>query len=101
MLENKKIDGRYDIIIVPGRYILEVYKNGYDFVRKEIELIQGENNINIDLNLEKKYYLNVNVINYETGTYVDKAMINVNKKLIQLNKLSYLSFRLRIQKVMM
>lgn len=77
MQENKKIDGRYDTIIVPGRYILEVYKNGYDFIRKEIELICGENNINIDLNIEKKYYLNINVLNYESGTYVDKAMIYV------------------------
>lgn len=79
--ESKKIEGRYDIITIPGRYILEVYKNGYDFVRKEIELIPGENNINIDLNFEKKYYLDVNVINYETGNYVDKAMINVIRKL--------------------
>lgn len=84
MPESKKIEGRYDIITIPGRYILEVYKNGYDFVRKEIELISGENNINIDLNFEKKYYLDVNIINYETGTYVDKAMINVIRKLFWL-----------------
>lgn len=58
-------------------------------------MIPGENNINIDLDLEKKYYLNVNVINYETGTHVDKAMINV-KKILNYFK----NIRLPIQKVM-
>ncbi len=92
MPENKKIDGRYDVITVPGRYIIEVYKNSYDFVRKEIELKPGENNINIDLSLEKNYFLNINVINYETGTFIDKAMINVNKYLykIIIYKLDYI-----------
>jgi len=75
--DNKKIDGRYDIIIVPGKYIIEVYKSGYDIIRKEIELISGENNINMDLSLEKKYYLNINCINYETGLPLEKAVINV------------------------
>jgi hypothetical protein len=77
--DNKKIDGRYDIIIVPGKYIIEVYKPGYDIIRKEIELISGENNLNMDLSLEKKYYLNINCINYETGLPLEKAVINVKK----------------------
>lgn len=79
--ENKKIEGRYEIITVPGRYIIEIYKAGYDFVRKEIPLISGENTINIDLILEKKYYLNINIINYETEALIDKAMINVKNNL--------------------
>jgi hypothetical protein len=28
--ENKKIQGRYEIIALPGKYILEVNKKGYD-----------------------------------------------------------------------
>ena len=30
--ENKKITGRYENITFPGRYILEIYKTGYEVV---------------------------------------------------------------------
>ena len=35
----------------------------------------------MDLSLEKKYYLNINCINYETGLPLEKAIINVKIKI--------------------
>ena len=47
--ENKKIKGRYEIITVPGEAELNVFKQGYENVYKQINLKNGINKINIEL----------------------------------------------------
>ncbi len=47
--ENKKIKGRYEIITVPGEAELNVFKQGYENVYKQINLRNGMNKINIEL----------------------------------------------------
>ena len=47
--ENKKIKGRYEIITVPGEAELNVFKQGYENVYKQIYLKNGINKINIEL----------------------------------------------------
>ena len=47
--ENKNIKGRYEIITVPGEAELNVFKQGYENVYKQINLKNGINKINIEL----------------------------------------------------
>lgn len=47
--ENKKIKGRYEIVTVPGEAELNVFKQGYDNIYKQIKLKNGINRINIEL----------------------------------------------------
>lgn len=47
--ENKKIKGRYEIITVPGEAEINVFKQGYENVYKQINLKNGINKINIEL----------------------------------------------------
>ena len=49
LTENKNIKGRYEIITVPGHAELNVVKNGYENITKEINLRAGINKINIEL----------------------------------------------------
>jgi len=34
--ENKKIKGRYEAVILTGKYILEIDKSGYEVILKHI-----------------------------------------------------------------
>ena len=47
--ENKKIKGRYEIITVPGEAEINVFKQGYENIYKQINLRNGINKINIEL----------------------------------------------------
>ena len=47
--ENKNIKGRYEIVTVPGEAELNVFKQGYENVYKQIYLKNGINKINIEL----------------------------------------------------
>ena len=47
--ENKKIKGRYEIVTVPGEAELNVFKQGYENVYKQLNLKKGINKINIEL----------------------------------------------------
>ena len=49
LTENKNIKGRYEIITVPGDAELNVMKNGYETITKDIHLRAGINKINIEL----------------------------------------------------
>lgn len=76
--ENKKIKGRHETITIPGKYILEVSKKGYDYVRKEVELFPGENKINVELTKEKKVKICVSVFNYETKLPVENVNLQIS-----------------------
>jgi hypothetical protein len=76
--ENKKIKGRHEAITMPGKYILEVSKKGFDYVRKEIELFPGENKINVELTKEKKVKICVSVFNYETKLPIENANLQIS-----------------------
>lgn len=47
--ENKEFKGRYEIITVPGEAELNVFKQGFENVYKQINLKNGINKINIEL----------------------------------------------------
>jgi len=47
--ENKNIKGRYEIITVPGEAELNVFKQGYENIYKQVKLRNGINKINIEL----------------------------------------------------
>jgi hypothetical protein len=76
--ENKKIKGRHEIVTVPGKYVLEVYKNEYDNVMKEIELVSGMNTVNVELNHAKKFKINISIYNYETKTPIENANLKIS-----------------------
>ena len=48
--ESDTVKGRYEIVTTPGRMTLNVIKEGYEKITKEVELKCGENKINIQLN---------------------------------------------------
>lgn len=74
--ENKKIKGRHEIVTSSGKYMVEVYKKGFDHVRKEIELTAGENKVNVELNKEKPFKIVFSVYDYQNKNPIE----NVNLK---------------------
>lgn len=48
--ESKDVKGRYEIVTSTGKVFLEVHKEGYESIKKEINLRTGENKINIEMN---------------------------------------------------
>lgn len=57
--------GKYEIVLVPGKYLVEIKKNGYNQYLREVELLNGENNINAELELIKKMNFKVSIFNFE------------------------------------
>lgn len=76
--ENKKIKGRHEIVSQPGKYFVEINKNGYESVRKEIELKSGENKYNIELNKERKIKIKVSAYNFETKSSLENVKLKIN-----------------------
>ena len=76
--ESQTIKGRYEGVLVPGKYTLSVSKKGFDIARKQIQLNSGENKINIELVPEQSYMLKVQVLNYENYSPVENALIKLS-----------------------
>jgi hypothetical protein len=47
-------------------------------VKKEVELKSGENKINVELNQEKKFRLNIIAYNYEAMAVLENVKLTVN-----------------------
>ena len=77
MKENKKIAGRHDIVIVPGKYIVEVYKKGYEKTRKEIELSAGLNSLTVELNKPRKITIGICVVDYFSKRLLENVKLQV------------------------
>ncbi len=76
--ECRTVKGRYEGILVPGKYTITVFKNNFDIARKQIQLVQGENKVNIELVREQSYKLKVTVLNYENFSAVENALIKLS-----------------------
>lgn len=80
--EHPKIKGRYDYVLVPGKYLLEVKRKGYEEMKQAITLNGGENKVNVEVYIEKKYDLKINVLSYESNyekiSPIENAHIKVN-----------------------
>ena len=77
LIENKSVSGRYEGIVVPGKYNLNITKTGYDLVRKQITLQPGENKVNIELNTEQNCSIKVCVMNYTNMASIENALIKL------------------------
>jgi hypothetical protein len=83
--ENKKFKGRYQQIVTPGKYLIEVTKPGYEVKNiiyrqvflKDYDLTPGEKKINIELIKEKSYKLKVTVLNYENFSILENVHLKV------------------------
>lgn len=75
--ESKKFKGRYQQIITPGKYLIEVKKPGYEIFLKEYDFTPGEKKVNIELVKEKSYKLKVTVLNYESFSVLDSVHLKV------------------------
>ena len=84
MKENKKFKGRYQQVLTPGNYLIEVSKKGYEVNYKlieiavrEFQLSPGEQKINIELFTEKAYKLKITVYDYENFVAIENVKLNV------------------------
>jgi predicted RNA binding protein with dsRBD fold (UPF0201 family) len=75
--ENKNVLGRYEAVVVPGKYTLSVNKKGFDLIRKMININSGENKINIELTKEQSYNIKVSVLNYSNMSPIENALIKL------------------------
>jgi DNA uptake protein ComE-like DNA-binding protein len=75
--ENKNVLGRYEAVVVPGKYTLSVNKKGYDLIRKMININSGETKINVELIKEQSYNLKVSILNYTNMTPIENALIKL------------------------
>lgn len=82
--ENKNIPGRFECSVVPGDYLVEVSKAGYETVKKQYNFVNGENKINIQMNQNNKLHkIKVTVVNYENiESRLENVHIKVNFEII-------------------
>ena len=78
VFENETNKGKYDIVLSPGRYLIEVDKDGYNKYKKEIDIVNGENNILVELSYTKKISFNIEVYDFEKFVPLKNALIKIN-----------------------
>lgn len=64
-LKEKKDGGIFEHFFVPGKYVVEVAKDGWELVSRHIRLCPGDNKINIELVPELSFKIRITVFNYE------------------------------------
>ena len=63
--EKKDSKGIYETMVPPGTYLISVYKENYEIVRKYYDLEKGFNSINIEMTTEKNVELKISIYSYE------------------------------------
>jgi hypothetical protein len=76
--ENENIEGRFEAVLVPGEYIVEVSKNGFEKIKKCVKLNPGDNKVNIQLESQKEHTFKVSVYNYDEKEF--RVLENVQLK---------------------
>ncbi len=76
--ENPKILGRYEGIIVPGKYSVTISKKGFSLFTKDMDFIPEENIINIKIEKEIEYFFKVKIISYDKFQPVENANIKLS-----------------------
>lgn len=79
--ENRKIKGRYEVILPPGKHLLHISKNGLEELYKEVELVGGENTLNILVNELRQCSLKIRCVGFGVGSYhsLDNVYLKVCK----------------------
>jgi hypothetical protein len=77
-IKETQVKGVYKEILVPGKYIIEASKKGFEEVRKHVEIVPGENEITIEMTEERNYTVKVIVYNYEDYHAIENAFIKLN-----------------------
>ena len=80
-IEIKESDksGIFEHTVPPGKYCLEVIKSNYEKNKKIIELKEGLNIINVEMNLERYHNLTIEAYNYENNNPIQNADITIYK----------------------
>lgn len=76
--ENPEKKGIFDTILVPGKYLIEVNREGYEQFRKEIEITNGENKVDVELRTSKKATLKVSVYEFMTFAPLKNVLLKLN-----------------------
>jgi hypothetical protein len=77
--ENENHEGRFESSLIPGEYIIEVIKNGYEKVKKIVKLEAGDNKVNIQLETQREHNFKVSVYNYDEKEF--RVLENVQLKI--------------------
>lgn len=70
--------GRYEIVRVPGKYIIEVIREGFENFKKAVELVPGENILDITLSTSKTIDITVSVYNFEKFVPLSKSFLKLS-----------------------
>lgn len=70
--------GKYDIVIEPGRYIIEVNKAGFEEYKKAVTVECGENINDVELSTFKKTNLIVSCYNFEKFIPLSNIYLKLN-----------------------
>jgi hypothetical protein len=70
--------GRFETTVVPGEYIIEVSKNGYEKVKKIVKLSPGDNKITIQMENQKEHKFKICVYNFDEKVF--RVLENVQLK---------------------
>jgi hypothetical protein len=96
IVENTKT-GRFESNLVVGNYIVEAYKKGYNNYRKEINLTNGLNKVNIELKKQdKSRKITVQAVNYPN---IETFVENVHLKVKLYKFIYYYSFIMVIKMI--
>ncbi len=75
--ENSSVKGRYESVVVPGKYVLEVNKKGCGPVKKQLDVVSGENKFNVEMDSEKPNKIKVLVSSHDKFTPIENASVKI------------------------
>lgn len=77
ILESK--EGNHSIQLVPGKYLLEIRKEGFEYFQKEIIIESGENNISAELIKRRRMNFKITCISFgiDDLTYVKNVYVKL------------------------
>jgi hypothetical protein len=76
--ESESHKGRFETTVVPGEYIIEVSKNGFEKVKKIVKLNPGDNKVTIQLENQKEHSFKICVYNFDEKVF--RVLENVQLK---------------------
>lgn len=78
--ENKDSPSKFSIILVPGFYMIEAFKDRFEKYTKEFEISAGENYLSVEMIKSKKSSLKVTVLKFgcERFSYIKNALVKLN-----------------------
>ncbi len=77
--ESKDGPSKFSLVLVPGFYLIEAFKEGFEKYTKEFEIASGENYISVEMVKSKKSCLKITVLKFgcDRFSYIKNSLVKL------------------------